>query len=68
MIDIYGSTIGLLAALHTIQDVCKSHPDCFTCPLCNAELDNGLASTCGVRDAQPHCWNINDDMDWRALK
>lgn len=66
MIDLYTSQRDIVTALHTIQEECNSHDDCFGCPF---RLD--LASDfvkCGVRDLDPCNWDINDNMDWRAFK
>lgn len=67
MKDIYASEVGLLTALHTIQDECKAHRDCGTCPLRNDDNDDN-PNLCGVRDEIPGCWELNDIMTWRAFK
>ena len=68
MSDIYGTKIGILTALHTIQETCKNHIDsgCCTCPLRVDELaDHNI---CGIHAGDPEKWNINDIMNWRAFK
>lgn len=67
MRDIYASKTGLLAALHTIQDECRNHRDCETCPL-RVNSEHESPNLCGVRDVIPDCWDITDLMNWRAFK
>ena len=67
MIDMYASQTGILTALHTIQDECVTHDNCFGCPF-RIDIDNVCVVKCGIRMLDPADWDINDVMDWRAFK
>lgn len=68
MRDIYGSELALLTALHTIQDECKNHDECYGCPFCLGIGEDFKVLKCGIRFRDPVKWEINDIMTWRAFK
>lgn len=52
----------ILKALKVIQDVCNSHEDCGTCPLCKSN------NFCSVSNATPNEWRIAGTNEiWRAI-
>lgn len=69
MRDIYDTKIGIVTALHTIQETCKNHIDsgCCTCPL-RVDCVADQPFICGIHSGDPEDWHINDIMNWRAFK
>lgn len=53
----------LLDALHTIQDECISHRECFDCPF---RANNGIS--CELVLQMPDKWPIKTSYDIRLLE
>ena len=52
----------LIEALHVIQDECKKHYECESCPM------HGHGNTrCNVRNSTPNMWKIKNDREQKDL-
>lgn len=55
----------ILNALKVIQDVCKSHEKCATCPFYKTK---NRCNICSITNESPNKWRISRTNEiWRAL-